>query len=156
MLVVMIIGLLASIAFPGYDMIVRRAKTSERPAMMAMLERVVKDYYAAHERFPDIAGPGVSTCNSPYNPATVSGKKKPWLQGLPCFKDLQGIPDGPVYFTYRITATQAPGLTFFVVEANGDLDSDGTVTTAYRTHVLDSLNGDWYVAAEQIPPVGED
>jgi type II secretory pathway pseudopilin PulG len=125
MVVVAIIGLLSSVAIPGFRIMVLRSKRAERTINMKAIAMTLQAYAATNEgRMPT---PAIS----PFNPPTpVTPVKKAW-QTTPAyapFNQIDWSPDGYVYYHYRIWLS---GNTFFYVDTYGDLDGDNNYWLSY-------------------------
>lgn len=119
LVVVSIIGILASVAIPNFIRYQLKAKTTEAVILtesLAYLERVrileVDEALAA--------GP---------SPAEVPGAVKASWQTSPAWEDLGFAPAGEIYFQYRVELPVADDKTVFVVTAKADLDGDGELMT---------------------------
>ncbi len=116
MIVVAIIGILATIAVPTFLRMRERAKSSEAKANLGAIRVTEHAYYAEFNRYvgnqamtPDrTADPKVRVS---WDPATR-------------FSILGFAPDGNVYFSYALTGPDYP-TAGYTSEAHGDLDGDG-------------------------------
>jgi prepilin-type N-terminal cleavage/methylation domain-containing protein len=162
MVVVVLVGVLATLATYGVMRYVRSSKASEAYAMVIDIkaaEEAVRD-----ETFQYV---GLSEFNS-WHPSDPPGNfKKSWqvnngaASGI--FQRLGVISNGPVYYTYSVVAgpagqayPQLPssnqlGLTgnasapFYIVAAKGDLNGDGQIFSYVIGH---SLGSDLYSERE--------
>lgn len=113
MVVVVIVGVLATLAVYGVRNYLSSAKTSEAVSMMASVKAAEEAYKAETFVYLDVSG---SFDNSSYHPtATPSRAKHNWQLATETtvsknWKTLGVQPDGPVAFTYAVVAT-APGAT---------------------------------------------
>ncbi len=127
MIVVGIIGLLASVAIPQMQSFQMRAKRAERDAMITSLARTVSEYWSVHNCLPGCA------TSLTQNPAgTDYGAKKPFDKTLPGWSVLGWQPDGQLYYTYDVTKV---GEDILEVTGKSDLDHDRVVnvrTVRYR------------------------
>ena len=139
--VVLITGILASIAVPVYNLHTLRAKKTERSVYMAKFEEAVIDYYYAHERFPN-GTLGDSTLFGDYNPAwPPSETRRPFNSVTPDWSYLGFQPASDVYFTYQVVAQQTATGSYFWMYAYSDLDGDGVI--GYRVHQWELQEGRW-------------
>lgn len=161
MIVVVIIGVLASLAIVGYRRLIVSSHVSEATNMVNNIRAAQEAY---HSETLQYAGISQSVVNGPFYPPNGSGtftSKIVTAWGAPCTGCVPGMDwsmlplhvDGPVMFGYATTAgaaNTAPGdasvtvngqlLTFpspsptdwFIVSATCDLDADGK---APDTHV---------------------
>ncbi len=67
MIVIAIVGVLASIAIPAYQRYSLRAKQAERDIMMGNFSTAILTYLGEHDGFPHVGGGG-STINAVQNP----------------------------------------------------------------------------------------
>lgn len=135
MIVVCIIGLLATVALPEFQNVMLRTKQAERETMLNSLVRIINDYSSSHNG----QLPGGPTADLPRNPNfNPDGSKKPFDMSIGHWADLGWTPDGHVYFRYDVTST---GPDTIVVTAQGDLDRDGMVS--YKSITLKLQAGIW-------------
>jgi prepilin-type N-terminal cleavage/methylation domain-containing protein len=126
MMVVAIIGILSSVAYPALANATLRSRSTERTYMMAAIKSAIEDVYRLNDRFRPAGTPAGSPLGN-YNPVL------PYNQGKRYFDANQGswtiltrylAIEGATYFSYRFDGWEsgAPGCW---VEASGDLDGDG-------------------------------
>jgi prepilin-type N-terminal cleavage/methylation domain-containing protein len=107
--VLAVLGVLAAITVPTYDLLLRRAHAAEAPAMMHAIA------HAELQRLRD--GGEYLAC-----PATGDVPRAPVpFTDAACWSALGIRPEGPVRFRYGV-ALEDGG---YVVTAEGDLDRDG-------------------------------
>lgn len=129
MVVVAIIGLLASIAVPAFIGQMMRSRTTEAISTIGAIREAQDAYYATFSRF---CGPLA------WNPATyaAAGSQSTFDPSAPGWVQLGADPEGPVRFRYQVLAGQAgtrpagiPGFSgadpWYVVQAEADLDGNG-------------------------------
>ena len=122
MITVAIVGILASIAIPQYELFLLRSKRAELPLNVDAIRTVEQGYHAEW---------GFYTATE-LMPAAVPGRtRSPWPLSLTATSSwtlLGWAPDGPVYGQYGVTANQAAG-DFAEFEASGytDIDGDGNL-----------------------------
>jgi prepilin-type N-terminal cleavage/methylation domain-containing protein len=132
MIVVAIIGVLASVAFPQLNRAVLRARSAERATIMDAIGRAVNDTVSTRNGLPGgglvwtgARNPPDSTGLPGPNKRLASMTEAGW-EGLPVY--LQG----GLYYTYTFTVLDPDGkggnASMFVL-AFGDLDGDGAQTT---------------------------
>ena len=116
-------GVLAAVAIPSFIGYVRRSKTSEAHANLAVLARGVVAAYENEQLQPD----GTVARRLPPALSATPGMPGPERQAWPPSADpgwaALGFAPPPVYYAYEY----APDLDGrgFVVRAHGDLDGDG-------------------------------
>ena len=115
--VVAIIGLLASIAIPSFLRYQLRARSSEAPTNLAAIATAQESYYAEFGIYVSVSSPV---------PAIAPGTNRiPWTAGS-SFDTLGWGAEGGVQFQYRINADGSGGGTVrFTAEARGDVDGNG-------------------------------
>ena len=145
MIVVAIIGVLASIAIPAFVDYVKRSKTSETGAMLKGLYTGAAAYYGG-ERWgmgvPPVGSIDVASSGCTVIPGstsyTPSGNKHTadWDSEAPSFRDLNFSPGDPLYYGYQIVGSDGmcghvpnSSMNIYTFRAQGDLDSDGTFST---------------------------
>jgi type IV pilus assembly protein PilA len=118
-IVVGIIGLLATIAIPSFIRYQLRAKSSEAATNLQAIAKTQNAYYAEFGTYVSVLTPV---------PAAIPGKTKaPWVTGTN-FDVLGWAPEGRVFFQYAINADNPSGggsLLRYTAEAAADLDADG-------------------------------
>ena len=127
MIVVAIIGLLASVAIPSFINYQLTAKRSEAFANLSSLAKAQRSYYAEFNRFIAVAPePGTTLGNVP-----VTLKRSSVPIG-PAFGAVGWVPEGDVFFDYdtntEITGTCTCTGPCFTAAAYGDLDGDGLMS----------------------------
>jgi len=115
LLVVAIVGILASIAIPNFLRYQLRARTSEAATNIAAIALSQKTFFAENGRYVNSAAPV---------PATIPGNVRAAWTGSPAFSELGWDPEGAVFFQYRMNA-DAVGRGRFTIEAAADLDTNG-------------------------------
>jgi prepilin-type N-terminal cleavage/methylation domain-containing protein len=144
MIVVAIIGILASVAIPEFLNMSMRAKAAERDPMITSIIRTMSDYSIAHNSLP-----GGATVDLPQNPPDLAdGTRKFFSKTVGKWADLGFLPDGPVYYRYEIVQGAAPDE--LILTAKADLDHDGEVSIKTVTYKLQG--GTWQWQAEDVTP----
>ena len=113
-IVVAILGILATIAVPNFIRMQTRSRTSEATTNLALLRDAQFSHYAD-------AGNFLKTGSAP---AGVPGmRRRPWVGANALeFRELLGFrPDGDVYFQYGVNARGEA----FTLSALSDLDGEG-------------------------------
>lgn len=153
MIVVVIIGILATLATYGVTKYMQSAKTTEAIQMIGSIKAHQESYKSDMLEYLDVAGGHTITSSSYYPANTPSKKVYAWGDTSTDvgkrFKQLGVVPDAPVRFVYATTAgsgadapagdqlpntavanwpTAATGQPWYVVSALGDLDGDGTLS----------------------------
>lgn len=129
-MVVAIIGILAAVAIPSFSSYVRKARMAEATTFLGEIKQRQEAY---RSEFGQYVATG-------WNPAAVPGEDPvAWPTTVTAWQQLAARPDSEVYFRYRVFAgapgseppTDDHGYTgndfWFVSQAEGDLDGDGTV-----------------------------
>jgi prepilin-type N-terminal cleavage/methylation domain-containing protein len=157
MIVVAIIGILASIAIPSFINYQLTSKRAEAYANLNALAKAQKAYFAEFNDFVAVAAEpsfglgGVA-------PTTVKRDKSPIDAA---FAEVGWVPDGDVFFDYD-TATAADPLggtctctdTCFTAAAYGNLDGDASLSVLLYTHP-DAVGGycETGLGGNQSPPL---
>jgi type IV pilus assembly protein PilA len=142
MLVVGIIGIIASIAIPLFQRYSLRAKTAERALIQSKIEDSLVAFVGEHDCFPgDCPGLGGSFLFTPQNPPGVpSPLRASWDPTLAPWSFFEGAPQAQLYFRYDAWGMMfsVPGFSIGILctDAWSDLDGDGIVGT--RTRCLTS------------------
>jgi prepilin-type N-terminal cleavage/methylation domain-containing protein len=121
MIVVGIIGILASVAIPSFAQIRYRSMTAERPLMLKRIKMAVEDYYVRNDTRPALM---FGDFNPPLPPGTL---KRPWPENRPGWTDVikAGDIEGTLYYCYRFMTLDVAGGGWLLEWAWGDLDGDG-------------------------------
>ncbi len=130
MIVVAIIGLLATVALPQFQNMMLRSKQIEREAMINSLIRVVNDYALSH------GGqlPGGTPVDLPRNPNFApDGSKRPFDMTVGHWADLGWVPDGQVRYRYSV---ESLGPSKLVITAEADLNNNGESNLKTVTYEL--------------------
>jgi prepilin-type N-terminal cleavage/methylation domain-containing protein len=119
MIVVAIIGVLASVAIPSFGSMQLRSKAAERTAIVQSLKRGLEVYFLNHESIPGGALVG------DWNPSVrESTARRPFVRTLPGWSDVDAMVEGATYYSYQFTATRVGGTGLIVIAAHGDVDGD--------------------------------
>jgi prepilin-type N-terminal cleavage/methylation domain-containing protein len=171
MVVVSIVGLLASMALPNYTRFLMRTKTAERAMMMQRIKQQVEDFYRRNGTSIDpVKHPGVTLLLSGWNPSYVLGQSPSTLKqafitnvaALPVWGEyfsngtssdssLAQEVQGGVYYVYYFEVEESAGASAINIWAYGDLDGDGVISSKYIQWTR--VNG-VYQDTSEIPTAG--
>jgi type IV pilus assembly protein PilA len=130
MVVVAIIGVLASVAMPEFTRLVLRAKSAERHEVMLRVKKAVADTYLQKGQ---ING-GVALVGDwqPVLPLGLTKRVPNWKAPgwVYIFTTSEEI-EGSTYYSYRFRADDSVNPPTLEVWAMGDLDGDGVPSTKY-------------------------
>lgn len=158
MIVVAIIGILASMAAPTFTQLTLRSKAAERHEVMQRIKKAVSDYFVQYgTTIPRGASDPLAGTFQPAFPPTTT-KRMPnfetpgWTEVFRTSEEIQGA----LYYSYTFTCTEptdgsSPLLT---IEAWGDLDGDGS--RSLKTLVYARMNGVYQLQSETPEPGAED
>lgn len=153
-LVVGIISALATVALPGFLVMVNSSKRSETDVMFRSIQKAMLDYLAQNnDRFPTDLGGGASSITGNLNPPVISGAKKPWVTGQPGWNVLAWEPLSYVYHSYYLYGYTDPTRTYFYIQASTDLNDNGIAAT--RTQYWQRFGTDWQITQDYILPANE-
>ena len=116
MIVVAIIGLLATIAIPSFLRMRLRVKVAEAKANLGAIRVCEHSFYAEYNTFVG------NQPNIPDRTLDPQGRL-PWVVGTR-FSILGYAPDGDVFFSYGLAGPDYPAASF-TAQATADLDADG-------------------------------
>ncbi len=131
MIVVAIIGIIASVAIPEFNNMVMRARIAERDAIMRSIAKGVEDVTLnASGTAPALVGP--------YNPdSSPNTTKRAWVQSRADWNQLPLIVEGGTYCSYQFTLVDTVTPELLVIVGDCDIDGDGvhnTKTDFYEGH----------------------
>ncbi len=147
MIVVAIIGILASIAAPMLQHASLRARAAERPVVARAIAKAVEDVFAAS---------GSVTMVGTLNPGGVAGTtKRPLDWTKPDWSTLKDrlTIEGNVYYTYSVLTDETATPPTLDIIALGDLDGDGVTST--KTWHYERRQGA-YALVSEAPPSGQE
>jgi prepilin-type N-terminal cleavage/methylation domain-containing protein len=131
MIVVAIIGMLASVALPEFSKARYRAESAERGTMMEAVSRGAADVVAAQQKIPGAAA--ATTWVGIQNPPGLPGvNKRLFVQTLGNWNQVPIVAQGGCYYSYSFLvadAANAGATADMSVTAEGDLDGDGQIST---------------------------
>jgi len=146
MVVVAIVGILASVAIPSFGKLLLRAKSAERTIVMRTVVRNIQDLYV-QQGYVTRDSVLVGTYNPGPYPPTM--ERRPFDRNMAAWSQIFRPGDtleGSLYYSYRFIVWDLPGFSQIYVEANGDLDGDGTV--AQKQYWYLRQNGVYQLASE--------
>ena len=108
--VIAVIAILAAATVPAYDLLVRRARTSEARMMIDAISHAELRHFRDRGAFLACGGDGAA----PTGPAAFPADE-------PCWKELGIHAGGPVRYRYGVSVDGEA----YRVTARGDLDRDG-------------------------------
>lgn len=133
--IVAILGVLASTALPGFHAALYRARFAERATMVMQINNAVAEYWIRNNRFPN-GTPSQSRMDLPSNPGfPLTAYRRPMRQDIGDWNQLSLYAEGGLYFSYwgLMNAGDAvaggPGMRRHVIWADRDLDGNGTQPT---------------------------
>ena len=174
LVVVAMIGVLSALAIVGYRKYLQSSHSGEARAILQGIRAGEENYRAETLTYLGCSGCGGSPCpqgtgalTTRYPHDTPDKTKWNWINNAhadaPCWRMLNVTADGPVHYVYSVVSGSpgqampgipAPGVTptwpnptrepWYVVQAVGDLDGDGTLSS----FVASSLSGEIAVENE--------
>jgi prepilin-type N-terminal cleavage/methylation domain-containing protein len=148
MVVVAIVGILSSVAYPEYQYMQVRTKVSEREMLVKRIQRGVQDLYL---RQGAVCSPSPCSVTGAQNPPGNPGMAKRVANwAAPAWSDVfssMSDVEGTVYYSYTFTATEGPSPTLTII-ARGDLDGDADFSQ--KTYVYNRYSGA-YVQVAPLP-----
>lgn len=138
MIVVAIIGILASVAIPAFMKYIRKAKTSEARQQLEKMSAGARTYYLDEQTLPGQIQPlppqfPSTHAATPAATCCVAGVEKcvpdasAWTTGT--WRALKFSVDDPHYYRYEFIAEGTSTDAQFTARALGDLDCDGILST---------------------------
>lgn len=127
MLVVAIIGVLASLAVPQLILFQLRAKSAEAKTNLSALRTAEHGYFSEHGRYVPA---GISPAG------TLGSSRNPWLGGgVAQFAAVGWAPAADPFFQYAVSVPAAAPFEF-TATAVGDLDADGQTSQYAYVHPI--------------------
>jgi type II secretory pathway pseudopilin PulG len=127
MVVVAIIGILASVAMPEFGRLVMRAKAAERHELMLRIKKAVADVYIQHGSIPGGKLTGDWQPDPLLAPPGAAKRMPNWKAAgwVDIFRSTEEI-EGSTYYSYKVVADDSdPAKPTLDIWAWGDLDGDG-------------------------------
>jgi len=152
MIVVAIVGILASVALPGYREMTYRAKGAERGGVVRALLQSLNTVWARDGTF------GAPNVVADWNPALAATPaaavlKRPFNLAAPGWNKLDLGIEGALFYSYSFT-TDETATPFFVIEVEGDVDGNGENYFRLYDYVIDA-NGSFADNSPALDPVME-
>ncbi len=130
MLVLGIIGILASVAVPAFLNGLYRARASERVAAVKTIKRALDDFFLVKGGLPPEYGGTLEGAPTPALPPSAMKRVPDFVQ--PGWKDIFGVAQGvgpelqgALYYSYHFVVVQdAPDHLILDITATGDVDGD--------------------------------
>jgi len=132
MIVVAIIGALASIGMPVFQHMTLRARIAERESILRAIAKGVEDVTLNASTVPMNSG---TNFVGAYNPdATPGTTKRGWVQAQPGWRDLPLIVEGATYCSYQFLLATAVTPMLLAVTGDCDIDGDAVHNTKVQTY----------------------
>jgi len=123
MVVVAIVGVLASVAMPEFQNMVMRTRIAERDSIMRAIAKGVEDVTL------NASGPAAALSGA-YNPDASPGtSKRAWVQNLAGWNQLPLIVEGATYCSYQFAVIDTVSPELLMVVGDCDIDGDGQHNT---------------------------
>ncbi len=144
MIVVAIIGVLASIAIPEFQNLTLRSRLAERDPIMRAIAKGVEDFALNAASVP--AG-----FQGSYNPVGVPGTtKRAWIQSQVGWNSLPLIVEGATYCSYQFALDESASPVQLIVTGDCDIDGDTIHNTKIQTY--NGYGNAFVLVAETNPP----
>jgi prepilin-type N-terminal cleavage/methylation domain-containing protein len=147
MIVVAIIGILASVAVPEYQKVIFRSRIAERDPVMVSIAKAIEDVTLSSGR------PPLDGAHNPPVPPALGATKRIWIQSQDGWKDLPLVIQGAVYCSYEYFFSGMPPARQLNVISTCDVDGDGTPAT--KLNVYDD-RGESFVLNDALSTGGGD
>lgn len=167
MIVVVLVTILAMVAYVGYHRWVMSSALTEAQNMVTGIRTAEESFYAENGAYLDVTGGiGAGTTYPSQHPGAF---KTAW--GAPCgwcvkqWDQLAVSPDGPLFFGYSVVADSAVtpagrgvaitvngqaidlssmnGRPWYAIEADGDTDGDGKFSHVYAVSATGASSRIW-------------
>jgi prepilin-type N-terminal cleavage/methylation domain-containing protein len=151
MVVVAIIGILASVALPSFQRYTLRAKASERVYVFKEIKRGVEDYWTLNGTFPRVSG-STSSIYCSYNPAypPTTNRRPMQFRAWDDWGVLNLQIEGGLYGSYYVSGSATTASSFYYPYMFSNIDGDANLYNAYQFRVLNQ--GVWQDSTSYPPP----
>ena len=144
MIVVAIIGILASIALPAFQNMAFRARIAEREPVMRSIAKGVENFLLN-------SSGATSGFAGAFNPVvTPDTSKHPWVQGQPGWDKIMFDVDGATYCTFQFVYDDLTAPVQLLVQGDCDVDGDGVPNSKLQTY--QGFGDAFVLVAESLPP----
>ncbi len=135
LITVAIMGIITSIAIPGYLVYQARSRRSEGYANLSAIARAETTYFAERDRYANSGGLPWPDYTS-QNDGELGTQTLSWDAGAQAnFAALGWKPEGETYYSYEVNTSVACACTScFTASAFGDVDSNGLVSALMYVH----------------------
>jgi prepilin-type N-terminal cleavage/methylation domain-containing protein len=123
MMVVAIIGILASVALPSFQNFTMRSRGAERSLVVDAIHKGTESYFAARDALPGGFTWGNWNPYPGFGPAP--GRKMAFRNKDAGWNLLDAEIEGTTYYTYMFQLWDQPGTRWLFVWTRGDVDGDG-------------------------------
>jgi prepilin-type N-terminal cleavage/methylation domain-containing protein len=128
MIVVAIVGILASIALPAFQNMAFRARIAEREPVMRSIAKGVENFLL------NASGSKAGFAGA-FNPvATPDTSKHPWVRGQPGWDKIMFDVDGATYCTFQFVYDDLTAPVQLLVQGDCDVDGDGVPNSKLQTY----------------------
>jgi prepilin-type N-terminal cleavage/methylation domain-containing protein len=143
MIVVAIIGVIASMVIPVFQNMTLRSRIAERDPIMRAIAKGVEDYALNAASVPVVFG-------GTFNPAGAPGtSKQAWVQSQGNWGLLPMIVEGATYCTYKFDLDGASTPVNLIVV--GDCDIDGDAVHSMKIQTYSGYGNAFVLVAESTP-----
>lgn len=159
MVVVAIVGLLATIAIPQFSRAALRSRAAERASVMTAVGRAINDVMANTQRLPTAPANWIGVSNPAGAPTAL---KRRFSHAAVGWTNLPMVVEGDCYYSYQFQALDPGALGQAVsamVVSSGDLDGDGALSWKFVNYTALGYvlyrSGEFPLAgAEDVPTYG--
>jgi prepilin-type N-terminal cleavage/methylation domain-containing protein len=131
MITASIVGVLATVAVPSFQLLLLRTKMAERTVVMTAIRRSMDDLWVRDQAYPTVISPTESWLYllSDNPDSTPGASKRPWRStsagAFDQWNQLTVGIEGSVYYSYGGYAYVSGNTRVYDIYAYGDLDGDG-------------------------------